>query len=170
MSSDDSLHSTLRVLMSPPLTLRTNISVFHGSRVSNFALELSRSQDGGLSVVELCPDGELLAGRVVAGPGEAAALDEQALTRAMQTLWRDDTTPDMPAQEVQSIRVTSLLMASEAAHPFRVVQSWYYRLRGSEALLDVWSDERPPRTRSIPPPASPSIRALLANLQALASA
>lgn len=165
MQSEQALQSTLRLLMSVPLTLRSNVSVFHQGKVSNFSLEVSRSAEGGLSVVELCPDGELLTGRVVAGPGEVSALDEHALSAAMGALWMQSQDDDPPLSEVTSVRATSLLLATEGPNPFRVVQSWYYRVVDGLGPLDVWDADHALRSREVRLPAADSFRGLVLALQ-----
>ncbi|QNM97055.1 hypothetical protein [Chitinimonas koreensis] len=168
MHAQASIDQTLRVLMARPCLLRTNISVFHGEsrQVSNLALEISPGRGDTLSAVELCPDGELLSGGALddgRGP-----LDTRAVTQAMRGLWPAGA-DEPPLDAVQSVRATSLLMASESAFPFEVLQSWHFRRREGAGVIDVWHGDEPVRTLACEPPADCSLRELVLHLQEAAN-
>lgn len=172
MTLSDPVRSTLRVLMSPPRLLRTNICAFHhpGSSVSNIALELWSTRNGGYSILEMCREGELQAGQEIGLPAGAtdAVLDDDALCHAMQILWAGTPEHEAELSQLASIRTTSLLLAEQGDDCFKVVQSWYYRERSDQCLLDVWSDDSPTRTHEIARPTGKSLRARVAELQAVA--
>jgi hypothetical protein len=172
MTITEPVRSTLRVLMSPPRLMRTNICAFKhaSSSVTNLALELWPTRTG-FSMLELCSDGELQSGRDVGAPaGNDGELNDTLLSHAMHALWADEPGNEVEMDELASIRTTSLLLAERGEDCFRVVQSWYYRERDGFGLLDVWSDATPTRTHVVPVPRSRSLRAMVAELQAVACA
>jgi hypothetical protein len=166
MKLDDAVRSTLRHLMSPPRLLRTNISILqHGDlRMHNLALELCAERAGGLSVVELCPDGELIAGREVNCPPDMAELGIDALAYAMRTLWGREPDDAESLAGLASIRATSLLMAEGGVGGFQALMSWHCRVEGRSAHLTVWREAGSPVQCTQPLPAAASVRALIAAL------
>jgi hypothetical protein len=144
MASEPILKETLRRLMRPRTVLRSNFCVFHdgGAQVSNFTLELAQSDDGCLSVIEYCADGEMIASRKMTVADTSPVLDERLIARAMQAIWQDVS--DTVCRDVVSVRSTTMLTTASVGMQGHIVQGWHYRRGEAGGTMELWTDKHMP--------------------------
>jgi hypothetical protein len=163
-SLSEPVKRTLRVLMAPPHIMRTMVRVAHTDGPStNLVLELSASRNGGLSVLELCPDGELLTGREIGWPEGRHELGHLALWHAMHMLWDGTPAGDLAKRPVVSISCVSAWQGQADGAPG--LAAWQYNVTDGAGLLRLIREGAPNKTVALPGQTDPSVRALVERVQ-----
>lgn len=165
MPSISDVEQTLRVLISPPDVLHTEIHVQTTTSRTTRVLELCQRGDEGVSVLEWDDEGELQAGLRLTTPH--AVLDGRTVLMAMQRLWA--TAPTDPSDEVMAIELTSSFRPTQRSHPALPVQAWRFGVGQQGAMLLVSHDGV--NTVSVPLPQTlpAALNALIIHLQSLAN-
>ena len=165
MASEPILKDTLRRLMRPRLVLRSNFCVFHagGAQVANFTLELAQADDGCLSVIEYCADGEMIASCKMVASDASLELDEGMIARAMQAIWQDVS--DTVCEDVVSVRSTTMLTSVPVGMQGNIIQGWHYRRTDAGAVMELWTDRHMPVVSGIAAPRAHYLHEAVMQLQ-----